>query len=240
MRMDWLESGTGAALLSEESRQVAAVLDSVFGDQCLQIGAWGDGGMFRQFARTRRFALLAERPGPGVDLVAAADDLGVQTDCVDAVLLPHTLETTNDPHALLREVDRILRPDGQVVVLGFNAWGTWGLRHHLSRGGFPAGGKRMISERRLRDWLTLLDYRVDPAQFYHFVAPLYRTNLQPVPPAPGQPVVPPQTRGWHPLAACYLVMARKEGLTLTPIRPAFRHRPRLVGSLVNPTTRNAA
>jgi len=235
MRVDWLETGSGAALLTEESRQMAVALESIFGDQCLQIGAWGGGGVFRQFARTRRFAVLAERPGPGVDLVSEPGDLGIQTDCIDAVLLPHTLETTADPHALLREVDRILRPDGQVVLLGFNAWGSWGLRHHLTRGAFPAGGRRMISERRLRDWLTLLDYRVDPAHFYHFVAPLYRASA---PPVAGPPAPPP--RGWHPLAACYLVVARKEGLTLTPIRPAFRRRPRLVGSLVNPTTRNAA
>lgn len=238
--MHWLETGTGESLLREEARQAAAAMDSIFGDQCLQIGAWGHGGVFRPFARTRRFALLDDHPGPGVDLVAAPDDLGIQGDCIDAVLLPHTLETTADPHALLREVDRILRPDGQVVLLGFNAWGAWGLRHHLSRGGFPAGGQRMISERRLRDWLALLDYRVDPAQFYHFVAPLYRSAAGPPGPEPVTLPVPLQPRGWHPLAACYLLVARKQGLTMTPVRPAFRRRPQLVGGLVNPTTRNAA
>ena len=63
----------------------------------------------------------------------------------------------------LREVDRILRPDGYVVVAGFNAWGWWGVRHYLSRRRFPAGGQRMVSEHRLRDWLQLLDYTVQSA-----------------------------------------------------------------------------
>ena len=156
MRSDWLQSGTGIALLREESCQVAAAFESIFGDQFLQIGAWGEGQLFRQFARTRRYAVVAARPAPGVDLISAPEQLAIAPDSIDAVFLPHTLETAEDPHDVLREVDRILRPDGHLVVLGFNPWGWWGLRHYLSRRRFPAGGHRMISEFRLHDWLRLL------------------------------------------------------------------------------------
>lgn len=247
MGFQWLTSGTGAALLREEAHQVAAAFESIFGDQFLQIGRWGDPGRFSQFARTRRYAVLGFRPEPEVDFVSRPEDMAVSTDSIDAVFLPHTLEITEDPHAVLREVDRILRPDGHVVIAGFNAWGWWGLRHHLSRRRFPEGTRRMISESRVRDWLTLLDYRVAPAAFHHIAAPIYRSlgpgdEGQPDPDrkieAAEWPSLP--SGRWNPLASCFLLVARKEVFTLTPVRPVFRRRAQLVGGLVNPTTRIAA
>jgi SAM-dependent methyltransferase len=251
MRSHWLETGTGTALLREESRQVAGAFENIFGDQFLQIGSWGDPSLFRRYARTRRYAVVAGKRGPGVDFVSAPEDLAVATDSVDAVFLPHILETTEDPHAVLREVDRILRPDGHVVVAGFNAWGTWGVRHYLSGRRFPAGAERLISEYRLRDWLHLLDYFVEPACFHHMAAPIYRVLVPGDSPAGLTPTdagveghewrqADPKASRWNPLASCYLLVARKEVFTVTPIRPAFRRRTQLVGSLVNPTTRNAA
>lgn len=251
MRTHWLDTATGHALLEEESRQVAGAFENIFGDQFLQIGAWGDPGIFRRHARTRRYAVVAARPDAGVDFVSLPEDLAVPTDSIDAVFLPHLLETTRDPHAVLREVDRILRPDGHVVVAGFNAWGWWGLRHYLSGRRFPQGGVRLVSEYRLRDWLNLLDYYVEPPLFHHMTAPLYRAY------GPGKregkysgddgnSAVPevrprnPRSCRWNPLASCYLLVARKEVFTITQIRPAFRRRKQLVGGLVNPTTRNAA
>jgi SAM-dependent methyltransferase len=118
--------------------------------------------------------VLAEHALPGVDLVSAPDALAVASDSVDAVFLPHTLETTADPHGLLREVDRVLRPDGHIVVVGFNPWGWWGARHVVAREGFPPGAQRMISEGRLHDWLRLLDFKVHHSAFYYFVPPVLR------------------------------------------------------------------
>ncbi len=247
MRSHWLESGTGTALLSAEARQVADAFESIFGDQFLQIGAWGDPGLYRRHARTRRYAVVAGTRGPGVDFVSLPEDLAVPTDSIDAVFLPHILETTDDPHALLREVDRILRPDGHVVVTGFNPWGWWGVRHHLSRQRFPTGCRRMLSEHRVRDWLQLLDCNVMPARFHHIAAPVYRQSLPATvhsddDPAGsgGWPRTAAHFRRWNPLASAYLLMARKEVFTLTLIRPVVRPRRQLVGGLVNPTTRNAA
>jgi SAM-dependent methyltransferase len=235
----WLGSGTGAALLDEEMARLAAALDSVFGDEFVQLGVWGSAGAFRGLARTRRQAVVDRRPGPGVDLVTELDDLAIAGDSVDAVLLPHTLETVGDPHAVLREVDRILRPDGHVVVLGFNPLGWWGARHYLSRRRFPRGVERMIAEYRVRDWLRLLSFSVQHAACYHFRAPLYQPGLTLEPSPPPGSGVAARLRQWPGFAACYLLVARKEAFSMTPVRLAQRRRPRLVVGL-SPTTRNAA
>ena len=159
MRPHWLETGTGTNLLREESRQIAGTFENIFGDQFLQIGAWGDPQLFRRYARTRRYAIVAAKLGLGVDLVSVPEDLAVATDSIDAVFLPHVLETTEDPHAVLREVDRILRPDGHVVVAGFNPWGWWGVRHYLSRRRFPTGGQRMPAAKTGGGQLAAIQFR---------------------------------------------------------------------------------
>ena len=120
------------------------------GEQLLQIGAWGARNSFLRYARTQRRALIDWRSGFGADLISDAEQLAVASDSIDAVLLPHTLERAESPHALLREVDRILRPDGHLLVLSFAPGGLWGLRHLLAARGFPNGRERMIREGRLR------------------------------------------------------------------------------------------
>lgn len=172
----WLNTLTGRNLLREEVRQVRRALDGVFGEQWLQIGAWGEPGLFRRLARTRRSAVVTAQPMAGADMVCAAEALAIAPDAIDAVFLPHTLELTPDPHALLREVDRILRPDGCLIVLGFNPWGWWGLRHVFSRQGFPPDTQRLVSDGRLHDWLRLLDFRVHHCTYYYFVPPALRTG----------------------------------------------------------------
>lgn len=170
----WLNTLTGRNLLREEVRQVRRALDGIFGDQFVQVGNWGDAALFRRLARTRRAAVVTDVPAGGADVVTAAGALAIASHSVDAVFLPHTLELADDPHVVLREVDRVLRPDGHIVALGFNPLGWWGLRHWLSRRGFPPGTQRLISDYRLCDWLRLLDFTVDHPTFYYFTPPLIR------------------------------------------------------------------
>ncbi len=152
---------------------------------------------------------------------------------MDAVLLPHTLEFAADPYAIVREVDRVLTGEGQLLVLGFNPWSTWGLRGRFSRTGFPPGMRRVLSEKRVRDWLVLLGYEVVSERRYLFASP-WSSGLSPNE-GPGRFL----RRGFNPLpSGAYLLKARKRVYTLTPIRPRFREKPGVLGGLVKPTTRS--
>src|SRR5690606_17903189 len=140
---------------------------------------------------------------------------------------------TESPHALLREVDRILRPDGSLIVLSFAPGGLWGLRHLLSERGYPAGRERVIREGRLRDWLELLSFEVAPATRYCHTPPL--EGVKQVRLLPREE----WAQRWLPLfSGGYMLRAQKRVHPLTPVR-LFRRPPRLrvVGGLVEPTTR---
>ncbi len=210
-------------------------LERMFGEQCLQIGLWGSAESFLPYARTQRSALVEWRDELTADVRCEPDRLAVVSDSVDVVLLPHTLELIPSPHALLREVDRILRADGHLVVLSFRPSGPWGLRHLLSRRGYPPGHQRLIREGRLRDWLELLSFDVRTRERYCHALPLEQIKRF---------GTLPQERWagrWLPgLGGAYLLSAQKRVHPLTPIRKPWR-RPHLkvVGGLVEPTTRAA-
>ena len=226
LHSDWLETTVGQALLSQEHAHVGAALQQVFGDHILQLGSWGEPGLFLDRARTRYRAALEASGGPGVDAIVSHGQLAVGTDCVDAVFLPHTLEFSQAPHAVLREVHRILRPDGHLVALGFNPVSWWGLRHQFADRGYPPGVIRHISRRRITDWLSLLNLRVD--------------RVTPIALAPPTGGLTGTMRRFSWFKPAYMVVATKESIPMTHVRPRVMPRTKLVGSLVNPTSRNAA
>ena len=211
---------------------LASMLDDVFGLELLQLGSWGASRELLSASRIRRQTVIADTRQDDVDVVASLCALPVQTASIDAVLLPHTLEFEPDPHSIVREADRVLGGEGQLVVLGFRPASLWGLRGAASRRGFPPGLQQMLGARRVRDWLGLLGYEVVMQRNYLYCRPwgddsgrprriLRRGLLNPLP------------------AAAWLIKARKHVYRMTPLRHRFfRERRPVFGALPEPTTRN--
>lgn len=110
----------------------------------------------------------------GVQTDAAA--LPFESDSLDLVVLPFLLEFHNNPHQVLRETHRVLRPEGQLLVLGFNPMSFWGLRNSISHAltpgkiAFPWPGN-YLGIHRLKDWLKLLDFEVARGYFGCYAPP---------------------------------------------------------------------
>ncbi len=231
----WLASPLGRHLFALESALVSQALDQVFGLQLLQIGEWGEPGALLGNARTQRQAVVGLTSTPGVAVRGDPVELCIAADSVDAVLLPHTLEWTEAPHHVLREIDRILVGEGHLVILGFNPASLWGFRRLVTRHGFPPGLTHFIAESRLRDWLSLLGFEVVRVRRYLHTLPVNRASL-----AYRQVrLIPGDGTFWSKLAGAYILLAQKRVYTLTPIRPKWRSKRRVVGGLVEPTTRNS-
>jgi len=251
---DWLRSPLGQRVYALECKHVGESLSQVFGWQLLQIGVWGDDhGLITQ-ARTQAKSVLASagekialphmlsahsstgpitptNPTIGV-LQSRVDAMGIASDSVDAVLLPHTLERVSDPHAVLREVERIIMGDGHLIVLGFKPFSAWGLRHLFAGNGFPPGIERPLGEWRVRDWLKLLGFEIVDARRYLFSMPFGKaaSGAQHFFETAG-------AHAWPLLAGAYMLKARKRVYTMTPIRLRWRSRTGVVGGLVEPAAR---
>ncbi len=232
----WLSSELGRQLLAAESELLRGLLDDVFGLELLQLGGWGASRQLLSQSRTRRQTLIAPAgalaAGFEVDLVAQLHQLPIQSATVDAVLLPHTLEFEADPHAIVREADRVLTGEGQLIVLGFQPVSLWGLRGRAARQGYPPGLQQMLGLGRVRDWLALLGYEVVLQRRYLYSRP-WETGS-----SAGRRIL---RRGlFNPLpASAWLLKARKHVYRMTPLPLRLsRERPRVFGGMPEPVKRN--
>lgn len=232
----WLASPLGTMLLDEERACVATSLECAFGLHCLQIGAWGEAETFLSLARTRRAALVAVGAAKGAALIAEPAALALQSDSVDVMLLPHTLEFATDPHEVLREAARVLTGEGELVVLGFDPLGSWSLRHAFTQGGCPPGLRRMISAPRLTEWLKLVGFEVGAATRYLYAPPLASLSTR-----KARGVIERLgRRGWPRFSGAYLLHARKRVHSMTPVRLRKRLRTAVIGGLAEPAARRVS
>lgn len=222
---DWFDGPLGGRVLREEAALAQMALDDVFGFELLQVGTWGQAPQLLAGARTQHTTLVAPEGGPGVTLRAPLASLPFPSDSIDGILLPHTLELVEDPYAVLREAERVLCAEGCLMIYGFNPFSGWGARRafgrFLRRPAFPPQTRRMLSERRLRDWMALLDFEVASVQGYLGPLPVTRRPRK----LPDGSVRQAEYRPRRPLTAgAYLLKARKRVQTLTLVRPRRRAR----------------
>lgn len=179
---EWLSSPAGKYILEWEQKQFDQAVTDAFGFQALQIGL-PDLACLRENRIPNRFLLLTPEDqnssllnNPVTQLCRGlVDELPFANESLDLITLPHVLEFAQNPHDVLREVNRVLRPEGRLVISGFNPMSLWGARQHLSRligrPFLPTEGQ-FISHLRIKDWLNLLDYSIDRGRFgcYRFPA----------------------------------------------------------------------
>ena len=200
----WLKTPPGQYLLAWEQAQLDIHVADVFGFHALQLGLpeldalranrmphrWlgAEPGVARADAAAPPSDAPADgaaspTPSRAVMLCCDFDALPFPGSSLDLVVLPHALELTRDPHRTLREVERVLVPEGRVVVVGFNPASLWGLRQRLGRMRrgmalgrqrplfMPRGGE-YIGYWRLRDWLRLLSFEIERGRFGCYRPPL--------------------------------------------------------------------
>lgn len=189
----WWQSPPGLYLLAWEQALLDHLVNDAFGFHALQLGLPQLDGL-RANRMPHRWvacddldppeplplppvdpALSTLMPLPaGASLHCDFDALPFPNQSLDLVLLPHALELARDPHDTLREVERVLVPEGRVVIVGLNPASLWGLRQRIghARRGVGLGGPlflpdagEFIGYSRVRDWLRLLGFEVERARF---------------------------------------------------------------------------
>jgi SAM-dependent methyltransferase len=153
----WLKTAQGRYVCAWEAATMDSTIADIFGFNALQLGL-----PHCDLLRASRIPLRqkAGESGP-VDLLCELSALPVASLSTDLVVLPHVLEFSSDAHQILREVERILIPEGHLIILGFNPVSLWGLRNRFERSGrFPWSGT-YLSLTRVKDWLNLLGFEVD-------------------------------------------------------------------------------
>lgn len=157
----WLRVPAGQHLLAWEQAQCDRLLPDVFGYHALQLGlpqldALRANRMPQRWVSTDVW--LDAASAHNVAMYADPIALPFAPASLDLLVLPHTLDWCADPHAALREVERVLVPEGRVLMFGFNPTSLWGAGHAMGRS-LPEVSD-LIGHWRMRDWLRLLGFEV--------------------------------------------------------------------------------
>ncbi len=222
----WYKGGIGQQFIKITQPPLDEILSNLFGYHLLQVGSFANANLLEK-SRTNQCLVLddcQENLKHPLHIVPAdVAQLPITTDSIDVVVLPHTLEIHANAYQILREVDRILVPEGHVVITGFNPYSLWGCSMWLRKliGHLPWHG-RFLSPRRVSDWCGLLGYDIESVQFYFHRLPLNASNIM----KKTKFLERWGARFWPILGGGYILVARKQVITPTPIRPSWHFRSR--------------
>ena len=229
---EWISSDLGRWMLAQERPCLRHIARELFGYYLLEVSLLCESVDFMQDSPIASHALLGPcSRGGDSRILCLPDALPVANASVDAVVLPHTLDFAPEPHRVLREVERVLIPEGRVVICGFkpfSLWGAWRMlpgssKHHPWKAHF-------ISAVRLEDWLSLLGFEVEHIHMMVFRPPWKRMFIR-------RKLLFWEQLGrrfWSRFAGVYVMVAVKREITLTPIRPRWVLQPRLRNAAAEP------
>ena len=230
---DWLETPLGNYVRFWEQERLDALTVDIFGFKALQVGlpqvdALRANRMQHRWLSDMQFP-LPQQTARQPDLIHDYCDLPFASDSLDLVVLPHVLEFAAEPHQILREVARVLIPEGQVIICGFNPASLWGLRRVTSRligtNFLPQNGE-FIGIRRMKDWLKLLSMEINRGHFGCYIPP--RASKSAI--RRYAFMEKAGNRWWPSLGGVYILQAVKRVRGMTMVGPVkVRKKPQVIG-----------
>jgi len=175
-------SALGRRLVHQVEADLELVLDQWFGYHLVIIGddmglAVDEATRVRHVTRVRSLDEVAasdvderaveatSRRGSG-HLIGDNEDLPIATESVDVIVMFNCLQLSTEPHRILREIHRVLTPDGHLFIVDANANSLMGWISSLVRRLRPGGSShtKSVSLGKLEDWLRLLNFQMAPAR----------------------------------------------------------------------------
>jgi SAM-dependent methyltransferase len=229
----WYERLPGAWLAEQEMQLLDEILPGLFGYNLLQMGVSYPDDCLAKSKIPNQMVMDVDEPPP-LDhlresmvnrkiryLRGIPEQLPIASDSLDVLLLSHTLEFTPDPHQVLREADRILIPEGHVLILGFNPWGLWmWWRMVWGWRGNPPWCGQFLRLNRVKDWLQLLGFDIVQVHGYFYRPPFANKRVM----EKLNFMERIGHRFWPFFSGAYCIVAKKRVATLTAIRPRWRPR----------------
>lgn len=218
----WFNTDLGQRLLDAEEAVLQQILPHLFGYHLVQISGVSEERLCASSRVMHRCLLsrvgVVEPLRTFSQIYAEIETLPLTQNCIDIVVLPHVLEFEEHPHTILREVERVLVPEGYLIIIGFNLLSLWGVWHYLpTRQRTVPWCGHFLSLLRLKDWLALLGFTLEEQHTFFFLPPVnnrrvlkYSYFLEKI----------GTYLAWN-FGAVYIVVAKKQVAPLTPLRPVW-------------------
>jgi SAM-dependent methyltransferase len=213
----WYETPRGKLLKQLETEYLQRSITVSCKQTVLQIGGLGWENEFVDCSLYKNFTILDAKNlgfGEARKIQAKSYSLPLQSDSVDMIIVPHLLEFDAQRFQAIREVERVLKPEGILLVLNFNPWSVW-VRYQFMWDKKMADSWRghFISQSRIVDWLRLLNFEVTGLTQFHFDTIKFRHGK----------IIAPVSPSFSTTA--YAIKAIKRRYNLIPLTPVAAKKP---------------
>ncbi|MFT5739232.1 MAG: SAM-dependent methyltransferase [Gammaproteobacteria bacterium] len=228
---DWYQNAAGQYLLAEIKDKLAPVLATCFGYYSVQIGCSSLVRDISEHCRVKRCMGLGD-PRSNADIKAHPELMPIASDSVDLVILMHCLSLSAEPHAVLREVQRVLIPEGRLIIIDFNPWSIWGGIHLLKSWleKVPWNG-HYYTAGRLNDWMQLLGFDLSRSYKAGYLPPIPNTSMTKY-----LGWLEKGMRNWLPFSGTLNILVYSKNISpMTPVRHRWVARKILTGKIARPS-----
>jgi SAM-dependent methyltransferase len=209
----WLNSTLGQHLLAREQAMYDEMVSDIFGFHALQLGLLPLDAL--KNSRIPHVLRVGNQEG---DTQCESDYLPFADNCIDLLCLPHVLEFSPNPHQTLREAERVLVPEGHLIITGFNPISAWGFKRVLKRDkAYPWHG-HFFTLTRIKDWLALLGMEFVSAHLQCYELPVQNPTWLKRLDGLGNL----GEKCWPMLGGVYMIVAKKRVVNMTLLKPNWK------------------
>lgn len=217
----WQALPNGGLVLSAIEDTLKPWWQKFFGYHLLKIGALSHEICIENSPIKHHISCCVTRTIEQTDIVGDLDDLPLQEHSIDVCLLSHALEFSLDPHHVIREANRVLIPNGYLIITGYNPLSLAGFNRAIPyRRKRHPWNEHFFSPMRVKDWLHLMGFEIlsdercvhsnlSGKMSEHFVANYWRKFA---------------SNYFTSFGSIYVIIAKKRVLPLTPIKPKWQIR----------------
>lgn len=239
--LNWQSIPMGQTLKDSEQKVIDERLQYCFGHHLLKVGSLSASISTHTSVIPHQVNLHTENDTlKSGGIVGEFDEWPLLSNSIDAVLLTHLIEYCPDPHQVLREVHRVLMPNGNVIISLFNPWSMLTLHKYFPNQQYKSfKNGRFFSTSRVKDWLSLLGFEViDESSLFYSTFFVEKSKKQRK--ATNEEELLADNTNNHSVdssafsnilktimpwaAGVKIITAKKREWPLTPIRPRARHK----------------
>ncbi len=213
----WYRSREGRYVFSALEQEINSILSEVFGYYAVEIGEHTCIRTLLSESRIKNnisiFSHTPSKVSGNMSLIADAEFIPLAFDNLDLVVASHVFEGSEYPHQVLREIDRILVPEGHCLLIGFNPFSYLGLSKILRLNKCFQRQQTFRSIGKMKDWLKVRGFEIISTQTYGFRPSIENKKLF----SSLEFLEKAGQRFGRKLGNIYLIHAKKTELAQTPI-----------------------
>ena len=208
---NWDELLNGERLHKQTQTQIEKYLPRCFGYHLLKLGHLSCSLDTTLSPITHHVNCAANENN--IDLQADLQQLPLQDASIDLCIVAHEINYSNDPHQLLREIDRVLTLDGTLMLSAYNPISMFGFRSLFK----PKNIKntRLFFPNRVVDWLSVLGFEITQEQHFNFLPLEGNCLISNYVEKLGQQYAPS-------FCSAYFIVAKKQSAKMTHIKSPFK------------------